>query len=139
MYQLLLFGLWVGNSGHKILPATPMVSVRKQLGLYKRALLYKKCTVYTVEVGNRHRPLDKNSKQTNKIQTAGYCCLLSISIRTIDNNSFSDVIFTMPTFLTRSKPSQYILGQPALLPLTCLPLEVDIYNAVIFTKNEMKL
>ena len=95
--------------------------------------------MYTVEDGNRHRPLDKNSKQTNKIQTAGYCCLLSISIRTIDNNSFSDVTFKMPTFLTRSKTAKFVLGQPAPLPLTCLPLEVDVYNAVIFTKNDMKL
>ena len=45
----------------------------------------------------------------------------------------------MPTFLTRSKTAKFVLGQPAPLPLTCLPLEVDIYNAVIFTKNEMKL
>ena len=86
--------------------------------------MYYKCTVNTVEDGNRHRPLDKNSKQTNKIQTAGYCCLLSISIRTIDNNSFSDVIFTMPTFLTRSKTAKFVLDQPTPLPLTCLALEV---------------
>ena len=69
--------------------------------------------------------MDKNSKQTNKkTVTAGKCCVLSISIRTIDNNSFSDVIFTMPTFLTRSKTAKFVLDQPTPLPLTCLALEV---------------
>ena len=44
----------------------------------------------------------------------------------------------MPNFLTRSKTAKFALGQPAPLPVTCLPLEVDVYNAIIFTKNKMK-
>ena len=45
----------------------------------------------------------------------------------------------MPNFLTRSKTAKFALGQPACLPLTCLPLEVDVYNAVIFTKSQMQI
>ena len=45
----------------------------------------------------------------------------------------------MPSLLTRSKTANFVLGQPSPLSVTCLPMEVDVYNAIIFTRNEMQV
>ena len=43
----------------------------------------------------------------------------------------------MPNFKTRSQTVHYCLGQPAALPKNQLPTEVDVYNAVVFKKEEL--
>ena len=49
---------------------------------------------------------------------------------------FSD---TMPNLQTRRRTGHFCLGQPAPLPSTCLPTEADIYNAAVYTRQQMEI
>lgn len=44
----------------------------------------------------------------------------------------------MPNRATRRRTCHFLLGQPAELSHTCLPLDVDIYNAIVKTRLDLQ-